>query len=207
MYDNTLWRFDLRDNRTWSEKIRDKKIAHNKLDCNAGTLRSSKVNTVTSPKAPAANHSGTAANINNSTISNHELYHKKMTHDFEELNKYQLSLVVRLFLEPQQQQAYHPQDWLEGKACIHLQIYPITKFTHKSSSASFITWSQIYISNKMENMTYLQSLWYLFITFTRLPAQVSFEQHSGLAEKQDPIFLKRDLWTYAKKKERQAHTS
>lgn len=35
--------------------------AYSKLDCNAGTFRSSKVNTVTNPNAPAANHSGTAA--------------------------------------------------------------------------------------------------------------------------------------------------
>lgn len=40
-----------------------KGVAYNKLDCNAGTFLRSKVNTVTSPKAPAANHSGTAVNI------------------------------------------------------------------------------------------------------------------------------------------------
>lgn len=39
----------------------DKERAYNKLDCNAGTFRRSNVKTVTTPKAPAANHSGTAA--------------------------------------------------------------------------------------------------------------------------------------------------
>lgn len=33
------------------------------FDCSAGTFRKSKVKTVTNPKAPAANHSGTAAEV------------------------------------------------------------------------------------------------------------------------------------------------
>lgn len=47
-------------------------IAYSKLDCNAGTFLRSKVNTVTNPNAPAANHSGTAAQIstNNNKHSN-----------------------------------------------------------------------------------------------------------------------------------------
>lgn len=44
------------------EETQDKKRnTHNTLVCNAGTLRRSKVNIVTNPKDPAANHSGRAA--------------------------------------------------------------------------------------------------------------------------------------------------
>lgn len=52
----------LRDNTVWNDNLRHKKAAYNKSDCKAGTLRRSKVKTVISPKDPAANHSGTAAN-------------------------------------------------------------------------------------------------------------------------------------------------
>lgn len=44
-------------------RIQEKKIAYSKLDCNSGTFRRSRVNNVTNPKAPAANHSGTAARL------------------------------------------------------------------------------------------------------------------------------------------------
>lgn len=49
-----------------SKRLRKKEVTNNKLDCKAGTLRSSKVNNVTSPKDPAASHSGTAAEKNQS---------------------------------------------------------------------------------------------------------------------------------------------
>lgn len=42
-----------------------KRKTHNRFACNAGTFLKSKVKTVTNPKAPAANHSGTA------TFQNH----------------------------------------------------------------------------------------------------------------------------------------
>lgn len=72
----------LRHISVWSDNLRHKKTAHNKLDCKAGTLRISKVKTVTSPKAPAANHSGTAAIISNTRSTNHELYKKSfLIHD------------------------------------------------------------------------------------------------------------------------------
>lgn len=41
------------------------RTSYSKFDCSAGTFLKSSVNTVTNPKAPAANHSGTAGNKKN----------------------------------------------------------------------------------------------------------------------------------------------
>jgi len=72
----------------------------------------------------------------------------------QELNKYQLSLVVRLFLEPQQPLAYHPLDLLKGKACIHLQIYPIIIIMNKYSSHIDLNWnhSQNHLNKETEKI-------------------------------------------------------
>lgn len=42
-------------------KLRER-TSYSKFDCSAGTFLKISVNTVTSPNAPAANHSGTAGN-------------------------------------------------------------------------------------------------------------------------------------------------
>lgn len=51
--------------------------AYSKLDCNAGTFLRSKVNTVTNPNAPAANHSGTAAQTSANHNKNSKSSYKK----------------------------------------------------------------------------------------------------------------------------------
>lgn len=70
---------------------------------------------------------------------------------------------------------------------------------HKYSSDTDLNWnrSQNHLSKETENITYFQSLRDFIITFSSLPSQVSFEQHSTLAEKKDPIFIQ-DLFTNGK---------
>ena len=84
---------------------------YSKLDCNAGTFRRSKVNTVTSPKAPAANHSGIAAKKipNNGSSYTNNSFDKKG--EVKEFKKNHLSfLVARSSSGLPLPQGDHPQD-------------------------------------------------------------------------------------------------
>lgn len=72
--------------RMMKEKKHVREISYSKLDCKEGTLRRSNVKMVTKPNAPAANHSGTAANGN--LITAHQGQKWKIFHTWNLVLRY-----------------------------------------------------------------------------------------------------------------------